>query len=291
MYRAGQVTTGGYTFTGVPAGDVQLVVFDNVTGAVAIAAGVVTTGGVLTLNAQLGNGEGLGVNLDGADGFRYDVTSNGALDSGGTVDRRLRRAYSEADILQVNGLDFPALDAARPDATGRDLTLGPVPMPDVLATRKVFVPAAGGFARYLETLTNPTAVPRTVSVVISGYTGNSDPSIVVAPSATGNTFTVTEFLSCDCDTPALARVFQGSGTPPALVSRVTMGGDGDFSFTYDVTLMPGAAVTFMHFEVQRADTGGAQMQAQALVDLTDPNVLTGMSDIERMQVVNFVIPR
>ena len=92
MYRAGQVTTGGYTFTGVPAGDVQLVVFDNVTGAVAIADGVVTTGGVLTLNAQLGNGEGLGVNLDGADGFRYDVTSNGALDSGGTVDRRLRRA-------------------------------------------------------------------------------------------------------------------------------------------------------------------------------------------------------
>src|SRR6185369_5950010 len=74
--------TTGYTFTGVPAGGVQLVVFDNVTGAIAIADGVVTTGGVLTLNAQLGNGQTLGVNLDGADGFRYDATANGALGSG-----------------------------------------------------------------------------------------------------------------------------------------------------------------------------------------------------------------
>jgi len=290
-YQSVKNTTGGYSFTGVPAGNVQLVVLDNVTGAVAIADGVVTTGGVLTLNAQLGNGEMLGVNLDGADGFRYDATANGALGSGGTIDGRLRSAYSEADVLQVNGLSFPSLDAARPDSSGRDLTLGPVPLPDVVATRKVFVPATGGFARYLETLTNPTAESQTVSVVISGNTGNSEPSIVVAPSTTGNTFTVTEFVACDCSTPALARVFQGSGTPSALVSRVTMGHDGHFSFSYTVTLMPGATVTFMHFEVQRADPAEAQTQAQALVDLTDPHVLTGMSDGERMLVVNFVIPR
>jgi hypothetical protein len=58
-------------------------------------------------------------------------------------------------------------------------------------------------------------------------------------------------------------------------------------------LAPGATVTLMHFEVQRGatDAAGAEAQAQALVDLTDPQALDGMSDIERAQVVNFVIPR
>jgi hypothetical protein len=49
----------------------------------------------------------------------------------------------------------------------------------------------------------------------------------------------------------------------------------------------------MHFEVQRGtnDAAGAEAQARALVDLTDPHALDGMSDIDRARVVNFVIPR
>jgi hypothetical protein len=165
-------------------------------------------------------------------------------------------------------------------------------MPDVLTTRKVFVPEGGGFARYLETLTNPTAVPQTITVSITGYTGNGNPRIQVAPSTTGNTFTVTDFPDCDCSTPTLARVFQGAGTPALSVSGLSTR-DDYFSFTYRLTLTPGATVSVMHFEVQRgaSDTAGAEAQARALVDLTDPNVLAGLSDVERAQIVNFVIPR
>jgi hypothetical protein len=208
------------------------------------------------------------------------------------VNRNLRDAYSGADRLSVNGLEFPYLDAARSGVGGRESAYGPVPVPNVLATRKVFVPASGGFARYLETLTNPTAVPQTVTVSITGYTGNGDPRIRVAPSTTGNTFTVTDFPDCDCNTPTLARVFQGSGTPALPVSGLTMR-DEYFSFSYRLTLAPGATISVMHFEVQRgsSDTAGAEAQAQALVDLTDPNVLAGVSDVERAQIVNFVIPR
>jgi hypothetical protein len=165
-------------------------------------------------------------------------------------------------------------------------------MPDVVATRAVYVPQSGGFARYLETLTNPTAVAQTVTVGVTGYSGNRDPRILVAPSTTGNTFTVMDFPNCDCSTSTLGRVFQGSGAPALSVSTTTMR-DYHFASTYQLTLAPGAAVTIMHFEVQRggADAAGAEAQAQALVNLTDPHALDGMSDAERAQVVNFVIPR
>ncbi len=48
----------------------------------------------------------------------------------------------------------------------------------------------------------------------------------------------------------------------------------------------------MHFAVQHEpnDEAGAQTQAEALVNLTDPNALSGMSADEKACVVNFAIP-
>jgi hypothetical protein len=48
----------------------------------------------------------------------------------------------------------------------------------------------------------------------------------------------------------------------------------------------------MHFAMQHdaSDTTGAQSQAQALVNLTDPNALAGMTDTEKSEVVNFIVP-
>jgi hypothetical protein len=50
-------------------------------------------------------------------------------------------------------------------------------------------------------------------------------------------------------------------------------------------------MTLMHFAVQResTDAAGAAAQAQALVNLTDPNALAGMTPVEKAQVVNFRI--
>jgi hypothetical protein len=58
-----------------------------------------------------------------------------------------------------------------------------------------------------------------------------------------------------------------------------------------MTSAPGESKTFMHFAVQRAptDTAAAETQAQALVNLTDPNVLAGMTAEEKARVVNFKI--
>jgi len=59
-----------------------------------------------------------------------------------------------------------------------------------------------------------------------------------------------------------------------------------------VTIQPHQTVTFMHFVIQwnNQDVAGAIAQAQALVNLTDPNELAGMSAQEKSQVVNFNVP-
>ena len=59
-----------------------------------------------------------------------------------------------------------------------------------------------------------------------------------------------------------------------------------------MVIQPHQTVTFMHFVIQwnSQDVAGAIAQAQALVNLTDPNALAGMSAQEKSQVVNFNVP-
>jgi hypothetical protein len=56
-------------------------------------------------------------------------------------------------------------------------------------------------------------------------------------------------------------------------------------------VQPGQTVELMHFAVQRDpdDIGAAQSQAAALVNLSDPRALSGMTAAERARVVNFFI--
>ena len=178
------------------------------------------------------------------------------------------------------------------EENGREVAIGPVARSGLRATRKVFVPPSGGFARYLEILTNPTTQAITVPVEMEGYLGSDDRTrVVVAPSETNNTFAVTDQQGECCD-PALAHVFGGPNAAVALTSSQFVNGNSVIRYRWQVTVPPGATVILMHFAVQREvlDTAGAQAQAQALVSLTDPNALVGMSADEKAAVVNFVVP-
>ena len=60
----------------------------------------------------------------------------------------------------------------------------------------------------------------------------------------------------------------------------------------NITVPAGQTVILMHFAVQRppSDLTGTKSQAMSLVNLTDPNALTGMSAAEKAAVANFIIP-
>src|SRR5439155_6581571 len=120
-------------------------------------------------------------NLDGADGFRYDVDCTGQLNDGGTVSRSLNDAYDGAYFLKINGQFFPCFSFGRLEDGGREISIGSASMSGLSVTRKVFVPAGGGFAGYLDILSNPTAASHTVTDQVKCKLGYACTARVVVP--------------------------------------------------------------------------------------------------------------
>jgi hypothetical protein len=66
-------------------------------------------------------------------------------------------------------------------------------------------------------------------------------------------------------------------------------GEREFWYEWRLTLGPGESAALLHFAVQRApgDTAGAEAQARALADLSDPAAIEDLSAYERGLIVNF----
>ena len=155
--------------------------------------------------------------------------------------------------------------------------------------RRVYVPASGRFARYLEVVRNIANEPRTIDVRIDGrFAASGTPQILVTPSTTLNQFAVTSGGS-ELN-PVVAHVFSGQGGQAPSVYFAE--GDTFFSYVWSVTLQPGQTSAFLHYSLQRPfdDGPGAAALAQALANLSDPEALVELDPRERGQIVNFVVP-
>ena len=298
--RAFTDNQGNYSMGGLPVGSLNASSADPTRQRGGAAFGQIVSGQNTTLNVVLGQGWNFfdtnvfNFNLDGTNGYRYDVDCDGELDSGGRIDNSINRGYSGAENLQFNGINFneffPCIAAARTGQNGREIALGPAGVSGLTVTRKIYSPASGAFTRYLDVLSNPTPQPVPVTPLVQSFLNNSGGlTVLVAPGDTGNTYAVTGTGAC-C-TPLLGAVFAGTNAPiPA--------GDLQFpdpqqhrfvSYDWNLTVPPNTTVVLMHFELQRDpnDLAGIQAQAQALVNQTDPEEFTGMTDAEKAQVVNF----
>jgi len=300
----GQTTAdalGNYQISGVQVGALQVGASDQSGTSAGAATGVLTTNTPLNLNITLGSAisfQRFGVlDLDGADGFRYDVSCDGQLNDGGTVDRNFDDAYDGMYQASLSGADFvrqfPCLNAATFEVAGRQLVLGPVVIHNLQFARKIYSPDAGGFVRYLDEIQNPGLSPAVVSLTISGNLGSDNNTrIVVTPSQTNFTYAVTDQNGICCD-PLLAHVFSGASSTLAVPTVQFIPTNDNVFYRWDnVTIPAGQTVILMHFAVQRppSDLIGTKAQAASLVNLTDPNALTGMSAAEKTAVANFVIP-
>ena len=113
------------------------------------------------------------------------------MQNGGTADGTLRNAYRfDAYTLRVNGQSPSGNKPAQFEMAGRQIVYGPYALGGVEATRRLFVPSTGGFARYLDTVTNTSALPVTVDVQVEGALGGVV-HVVVDPSTTSNSYAVT----------------------------------------------------------------------------------------------------
>jgi hypothetical protein len=243
------------------------------------------------IDVTIGNAAVLPANLTGSDGFRYRPDCGGTLTGGGLSDGN--QAYWGAEYVYLADRDFPwspCLPAAT-EQNGRQIVIGPRDVVGVEMTRKVYVPPSGGFARYLDILTNPGGTAVTVPVYLeTELASDTSTRILAAPASTGHTYALTD--STECCRPVLGHVFAGPGGRVGVTTTHFDAGDYDVFYIYTVTIGAGETVVLMHFDVQRGrqDEAGARQQAEALVNLTDPHALDGMTPEERSQVVNFDVP-
>lgn len=230
-------------------------------------------------------------NLDGSDGFRYDVGSGGGLSDGGTANRRLSDSYDGAYWLYVNGSSFNSNSSVvRLEDGDRELSIGPAVTSNLQVTRKVFVPVSGGFARYLDIVHNPGPDTAFRLEVRSNLGSDGGTRVHAEPVMTGEYYAVT-FENGRYD-PALGHVFGGAGALyPPYTYRFINSDDDIYYLWSDIPIAAGETRCFMHFAIQNEPNNEAAVDAlaRALSALTNSDALSGMSAEERACVVNYNI--
>ena len=249
----------------------------------------------ISLSGQVLGHAGARVSASGADvsssytlydgeGFEWDIRSSAYI-SDGTSD-----AYDGGHELS----GFPGQSTFGTEENGREIAAGPAVISSLNVTRKVYVPADQGFARFLEIIENPQASQATYTVAIHTNLGSDSSTELIGTSSGDNTFTiaddwlVTDDSSDGGNDPTVLHVIAGPGGQRPSTASITSG-DDDINYTYDLTLDPGETKIIMHFGAQSANRAVALAKAPQLTAL-GLDALAGMTSSERAAVVNFVIP-
>lgn len=228
--------------------------------------------------------------VDGA-GFTWDITRTGAI-ANGTND-----AYDGGLHLYVGGTAFP-IAAQTTELGGRQVVSGPVLLARLNVVRRVYVPADRGWARFVDSYTNPETSTITVQTVIQTDLG-SNLDTIVADSSTGDAlfsppdrWVVTDDAPNTGD-PAVAFVSWGTDAAivPTIADRTACGATApDRQRTeFLVTIPPGQTRYVMYFAAQRAARADAIDQAR-LLDPPPPEALVGLSPAVQALIVNWFLP-
>ncbi|MEO0322694.1 MAG: collagen-like protein, partial [Myxococcota bacterium] len=148
------------------------------------------------------------------DGFDFELANDADWDinEDGSIDDGTDDAYDNAFFLSVEGDTYPERSFEVVDTEDEREVVFPavsdLGVPGLRVARKVYVPAAGRYARFLEVLTNTTASDLSVQVEVSGDLG-SDGDEVYGPASGGQ---VTLRDNADWHTS----VEDGGGGDPAL---------------------------------------------------------------------------
>ena len=293
---SGSVNTdsaGRYSFNNVPIGNVRLSAnkpIDDLT-----QAGIFE--GVLNANEPLVGNINLGGAFNSYDNnhpyfawtgeFWHQTRYDGSTTSWDDIGAYSDGAYS----LSVNNTSFwPITKIGWLKQADREIVVGPAFSGDGLRIdRKIYASPAGGFVRYLESISNQTPFPIEATVNISvRWRSPYTRRVVISPTETNNLYAVTDD-GRDCCNKALGLVFGGAGARTTLNNVDTE--FVDWIYGWRVTVPAGQTIALMHFALQRepTDAAGAQTAAVNLSNLTSPNALTGLSSEELSRIVNFNI--
>ncbi len=289
--------SGTYSLDNVPAGPVTVAALDGSTfNAVGVSFGQLTAAAPLSLDVrQSGAFDACRTPLvrPGSGGLSYDFDCLGLLRDGGTTDRRLTGpfVYPFGPKLAVNGQALESNTPARRAADGSGMELGPWNLGGLTVSRAVFVADSGGFARYVDTLTNTTGTSATVTVTVrSAVAGPVD--LLVGPAATGGRYAILKpGTTATATRPLVGFVFAGAQAGASATGLQFPRLIGSSGYQYRLTIPAGESVSVLHFLLQRdpTDVAGAQAQAEVLATLADPAALIGLTAAERARIINFAV--
>lgn len=251
--------------------------------------------------------------LDSPNGTRYriDDLGDGGLDGpaafAGWPRLCVRIAAGAGDCAAADIYDAGGAASAR-ELNNRQVVLAPDTLAGLTVRRKVFVPNAGqplanGFARYLDTLTNNTGAPITVSVRLGTVAANTG-RLGVAGLTVWRTRSDDAELTPDDRWLVVDDANQGGGAAavgalvfgagarraPARIGLAypTAGDDQALAWDFDaVTVPPGASVAFLTLIVHETAREAAIDETDYLLRARDGDVLFGLTAEERRTIVNF----
>ncbi|WP_133155230.1 carboxypeptidase-like regulatory domain-containing protein [Kinneretia aquatilis] len=219
-------------------------------------------------------------------GFMFDEA--GRLVSAGQVGHF--NSWNGPQLL-INGLPMPRSLGMDYQIGAREMAMGPFEYGNRLSIkRRLFVPAVGGYARQIETLTNGSAQTVTVRVEIAAQ-GDSycDADRITEPQNSPERGYVAYE---DCQV-AGAHVYNGIASAAAVVkpSRVDLRSVRGRVTQWMLTLAPGQSAAIMHFHVltPTADAAALALRADGLARLAEPGMLEGLSAEDRQNIRNFAI--
>lgn len=232
--------------------------------------------------------------------------------SGGTTASSLNDAFDGYNTLStfVGPLPAPAVPAgtsAAPAEALRYNQLGAEPTtscdgralvyPDqvngaLTVSRKVFVPADAGYARWTNTVTNTSNTTTTATLYIDNNLG-SDSNTRIFASSSGDTTvdtsdhwvgTFQNWSGTTSRDPRIGHVLQGDGAPSTLIQSNFVDGNDNPFWTYQVSVAPGQTRSILNYTVLRGTQAGAASAAAAIA-ASAPGAC--MSQNEANAVANF----
>ena len=244
--------------------------------------------------------------LSGTDTSVWEVGTEGEIDDGAIAGRS--DAYDDFSYFSIddgtNGVEYYE-NASDPtcvfEAGDRQVALPEFTTLGGLGiSRKVYVPASGGTARFYNQVHNPTASSVTITVRIDGNLGSDDEttvrdsSIGGPPAVAGTTVTdaISWFSTSDdeptSDDPVVTHNLD-AGLGMSVQDRVDdidVSGD-QLTFEYDsVTIPAGGTVSYVQFESFSRNLDAASATGRA-IDALRADLFAGLTDTELATVANW----
>ncbi|MFS2002526.1 carboxypeptidase regulatory-like domain-containing protein [Duganella sp. CT11-25] len=278
--------SGAYQFGNVAPGLVSVQAFNSQQTLGGVATATVVSAGGVNADVRLGTASQLPLLMAGADNQDYGIDEAGMLSS---MTHQQCCRYTTYYGLVVNGVPFTPGGVASAIEAGREYTLGPRVHGGLRVTRRIYVPAAGGYVRMIETLSNTTAAPIDAVVKIRGLPQAEEGGLMMKKLDAGSGYVIYTAPGYSGQLyGAVATVYQGTGGI-APSSLNFFGADASFDYGWKLPLAAGQTISLMHFSSSLPDSSApsAKSRAQALGNGSDANMLHGLTPADKAAIQNF----